>query len=284
MSDPRKQTDAERARALLLPVSEPQGAQDLDGDGVPAVLPGRPAPQQPPTRPAAAAEESGITCWNCGVGNRTDRTFCRNCGAELHNPPPAAAAPPPRRNTRKLLLIIGAIVLTLALLAGAVFAITALIRARADNEINVPPPNLVKAPPVAAEASVQDPKHPPQNAFDGVSDSWWGTGREGDSRGAVIQADYSQPINLRAVRIFPGVSTDPADRDQQARPQQIQVVVTDAQGRRSVGSYKLSDGEALLVEMDAPNTRRVQFVLESAYGAQPGKQVAVCEIELFRNA
>jgi hypothetical protein len=96
----------DRARALLLPVTEPPTSQDVDGDGVPAVLPGRPEPPQPPSRPVVAAAESGVVCWRCGVGNRADRAFCRNCGADLRNPPARAAPPSRRRNNRRAVVIV----------------------------------------------------------------------------------------------------------------------------------------------------------------------------------
>lgn len=286
--EPRKPlTDEERARALLLPVSEPSGQQDLDGDGVPAVLPGRPEEKQPPTRPSAAGDEKGIVCWNCGVENRTDRMFCRNCGVELHNPPQAAAPPRRRRDVRRILLIVGGILAGLALLAGIAFGVGALIRALNDDDDDpaVPPAELLPAPPVAADASSQDPQHPAANAFDGRGDSWWGTGHQGsDGRGDVIQAEYTSPVDLRAIRIYPGASVEQANRDSQARPSRMQIVITDARGQQTGGSYELQDGEPLLVRVDAPDTRRVQFAVEGAYGVDPGKQVAVAEIQMFRTS
>jgi hypothetical protein len=257
-----------RARALLVPLSEPEVAP---------VLPGRPEPPRPEVRSAVAAEESGIVCWNCGVGNRPDRRFCRNCGVDLSAGP--AAAPPPRPSWwRRLLswfarlgsgrLIALGVLLVLAALAVPAFL---LVQRLLATEIVLPPAQVA--------ASQADPVHPVANAFDGVQDSWWGTGRNGDSAGQFLQASFARPVDLEAITIVPGVSGRPADRDRQNRPQRIDITIQDVRGQVSVFNVQLQDGIGQRLPVRVDDVTQVTLTLRSAYIAGPDRQVAIAEVQ-----
>jgi hypothetical protein len=262
-----------RAWALLVPVRDREPA-------VAPVLPGRPEPPRPEVRTVMATEESGITCWNCGVGNRSDRIFCRNCGVDLRDVP---TPPPPQTQTfwdrlwawlrRHLrLLIVLALVILLLLIALVAFL---LLRNREE---------AVVLPPAMVEASQADPQHPPVSAFDGVYDSWWGPGQRGGGEGHYLAATYNRPIELHAIRIIPGVSPHAHDREQQNRPQLIDVTVEDANGQSAVFQLRLRDGGIQQFTLPARGITRVTLTVRAAYVSGRDRQVAIAEVQLLARA
>jgi hypothetical protein len=256
-----------RARALLVPL-EPEVAP---------VLPGKPEPERPEVRAAVAAEESGIVCWNCSVGNRADRRFCRNCGVDLSAGP--AADPPPRPSWwRRLLAWFARLGRARLIALGVLLALTALavpafllVQRFLATEIVLPPAQVA--------ASQADPVHPVANAFDGVQDSWWGTGRNGDSAGQFLQASFVRPVDLEAITIVPGVSGRPADRDRQSRPQRIDITIQDVRGQVSVFNMQLQDGIGQRLPVRVDDVTQVTLTLRSAYIAGPDRQVAIAEVQ-----
>ncbi|MET7480845.1 hypothetical protein ABZT17_41860 [Streptomyces sp. NPDC005648] len=250
---------------------------------VPAVLPGRPEPARPSVRAVTAEEESGITCWRCGVRNRPDRTFCRNDGAPLDRSGQQASTAARRRGERfagwrprvpwkRVLTIVG----VAAVLVGAAFLTPTLIRATRDHFTDPAP-----LPPAAVSASNSDAAHPARSAFDGISNSWWGTGYSGDSAGQYLQANYSRPVDLEKIMITPGVSSRSEDRDVQARPESFDLLITDASGRTSLTRHQLTDGGPQLVDAAMEDAVQVDVILRGAYGTASDKQVAVAEVEMF---
>lgn len=139
----------------------------------------------------------------------------------------------------------------------------------------------VAIPPVAVDSSNTDPQHPPASAFDGASNTWWGTGFSGDSRGQFLRAIIN-PTDLRAVRITPGASQQPEQRDNQARPHQLTLVVFDQQGRRSSKEVTLEDYTPKTVRIRVENAVQILLVLGDGFGTSEGKQVAIAEVELYR--
>ncbi|MER5431812.1 discoidin domain-containing protein [Streptomyces sp. NPDC002588] len=262
-----------------MPVPETEPA----ASAVPAVLPGRPEPARPSVRAVTADEESGITCWRCGVQNRSDRTFCRNDGAPLdrggRQAPTAArrrgerfAGWRPRVPWKRVLITVGVV----AVLVGAAFLTPAVIRAIRDHFTDPAP-----LQPAAVSASNSDAAHPVQNAFDGVSNSWWGPGFSGDSAGQYLQANYGRPVDLEKIMITPGVSTRSEDLDVQARPERFDLLITDASGRTSLTRHQLADGGPQLVDAAMDDVVQVDVILRGAYGTAEDKQVAIAEVEMF---
>jgi hypothetical protein len=258
----------ERARALLLPVSSPTPPPPASEEEVPPVLPGRPEPPRPAARVAESPDEQGVVCWNCGVGNRPDRVFCRNCGVELARVPQPAAVPRPKRNLKPLYLGLGvlAAVIVLGLIAIPVVGFVRDKLARSD-----------RVTPAAAAASVSSPQHPASSAFDGNGNSWWGTGQQGDSKGQTLSAQFANPVDFTGLEIFPGATA----KNEQARPAEVDVQFTDAKGERTHEALKLDDYKPKFLRIHIAQLTKLDVVIESAYGAGAGKQVAVREVELF---
>ncbi|MDT0468107.1 NADase-type glycan-binding domain-containing protein [Streptomyces gibsoniae] len=226
-----------------------------------------------------ADDESGVVCPRCGVDNRPDRSFCRNDGTPLDGSANRSAEASRQRLAGwrprfpwKRVLITGGI---LCALVGAAFLTPVTIQEVNDHFSNPAP-----LPPTAVSASNADPAHPVQRAFDGVSNSWWGTGYSGDSAGQYLQANYSRPVKLEKMIITPGVSPQIEDRAQ-ARPQRIDVVLTDARGRQALMSYTLADGGPQIVDAKMDDVVQVDMIVRSAYGTAESKQVAIAEVEMF---
>jgi hypothetical protein len=241
------------------------------------VLPGKPELQRPEARAAVAAEESGIVCWNCGVGNRSDRRFCRNCGVDLSAGP--AAAPPPRPSWwRRLLAWFARLGRARPIALGVLLALAAL--AVPDScwcsASSQPRPCYL---PHRVAASQADPAHPVVNAFDGVPDSWGETGRNGDSAGQFLQASFARPVDLEAITIIPGVSGRPDDRDRQSQPQRIDITIQDARGQTGVLDVQLQDGIGQRLPVRVDDVTQVTLTLRSAYIAGPDRQVAIAEVQ-----
>lgn len=85
----------ERARALLIPVADPE-RRTPGAPTVSPVLPGRPEAARPLVQgPAAAPDgDGGYGCPWCGTGNRPDRHFCRRCGMSMAERPEGPARLP----------------------------------------------------------------------------------------------------------------------------------------------------------------------------------------------
>ncbi|GAA1308201.1 zinc ribbon domain-containing protein [Pseudonocardia xinjiangensis] len=270
-AESRKSDLRQRARRLLVPLSE--------RDEVAPVLPGRPEPPRPEVRQVTATQESGIVCWNCGVENRSDRRFCRNCGVDLSAAPAPAAPRRPgfwkrirlwfARLSRGKLIALAALIAAAILAALAFLFLPALI-----NKFSLLTPSTVAA-------SETDQQHPPTAAFDGNSSSWWGTGQSGDSSGAAITANYAQSVNLRAVRITPGVSPDPKDRDKENRPELLDITVENTQGQNKVFHVRLQDDLVQQVDTPVDNVKSVTLTVRSAYQSGRDKQVAIAEVQLL---
>ncbi|MBT0772870.1 hypothetical protein KIH74_28265 [Kineosporia sp. J2-2] len=254
-----------------------------DRPGVGEVAPGKPDPVRPVTRTPSATQEHGVRCWNCSVDNRSDRIFCRNCGVELNRrPAPAPVARPSwwRRLRDRLddvnRFAVGAGLLALLLVLAAVLLAKPLYY-RYQDRFSTP----VAIPPVAVDASSTDPAHPPASAFDGGSNTWWGPGYSGESRGQFLRA-VIQPTDLRAVRITPGVSPRPELRDRQARPHTLTLVVFDQRGRRTTKNVTLEDYTPELVRIRVDDAVQVLLVLGDGFGTSDSKEIAIAEVELYR--
>ncbi|MFD3329055.1 discoidin domain-containing protein [Streptomyces sp. NPDC058701] len=275
----------EAARALLVPVpaaAEP-GRDPAERPGT--VLPGRPEAARPRVRTPqpAAAEQQGPPCPACGGSNAPHRVFCRSCAAPLgtrHEEPesgPFAGRRPALRRERRRWVVRAVVVAAVVLVAlGGLIGGPPAARAVQDHFAK-----RVAVRPTSWIASHSAAGHGPEAAFDNYSNTWWGTGYAGDSNGQHLQADFAQPVDLLAVLVTPGTSKRPGQAADQARPQEIDLVVTDSAGRSRTVHKTLNDGGVQRVDVRGRDTASVRIVLRSAYGIGPDRQVAVAEVEFF---
>lgn len=82
-ASPEPESDAERARRLLVPVSDPEPRQ---APSVAPVLPGRPVAARPQSVRAPGVEPGaagGVPCPWCATANRPDRHYCARCAMPM---------------------------------------------------------------------------------------------------------------------------------------------------------------------------------------------------------
>ncbi|MFJ2767958.1 NADase-type glycan-binding domain-containing protein [Streptomyces sp. NPDC087300] len=270
-------------RSLLVPVPESEPVARPEAPG--GVLPGRPEAARPRVRQAAvpAEPESGMPCPGCGVPNAPRRHFCRSCATPLkdHSGPPAEgpyAGQRPRLNRDRTRWIYRAVVaaIVVGVVLGGIFGGPPAARAVQDHFAK-----RVPVRPTDFSASHSAPKHGPKVAFDGYSNTWWGTGYSGDSAGQWLQADFGQPTDLLNMMITPGTSPRTAQAAEQARPMEFDLVVTDSAGKERTFKRRINDGGAQKIDVRVRDAVSSRLVLRSAYGAGGKSQVAIAELEYF---
>lgn len=289
----------ERARRLLVPVAEQQPPPPPNPQVAP-VLPGRPEQARPQVWQAEEmAVVGGVICPWCDTANPRERHFCRKCAMSLVSADPsgprtrswwrrilrpdngeapwAGERPRLRRglNRALFLTIAGALGLT-AVGFGVAYA---------DDAANGVYDHFAKRVPVSvsdSKASHSDPNHGPRNAFDGLSDTWWGDGYGGSGAGQFLEATFGQPTDLLNMIITPGVSKQPDQYARQGRPQILAALITSSDGRTVTRTLRLDDAAGpQKLPLRAHKVTRIRLTVQAAYGAGPNVQVGICEIEFF---
>ncbi|MET8450195.1 zinc ribbon domain-containing protein [Streptomyces sp. NPDC005209] len=291
-------TLAERARSLLVPVAEPE-ARAAAEPAVAPVLPGRPVADRPQVRAPGPVlgDENGVPCPWCSTPNRPDRHFCTRCAMPMsrddrsperrpwwrrvldfrsRETPWAGDRPRLRRTFDRIVSwVVGALVLTLLILAGA--NAPAAVQATRDH--------FAKRAPVAPDAvaaSRSYPGHKPQLAFDKINNSWWGPGVSESGEGQWIEARFDEPTRLLDLIITPGVSTRPDQLSQSALPHRLKATITTKDGKTTTREITLDQGAGgQRRAFRVGEVTKVRFTIESAYAASAGKQVSIAEIEFF---
>ena len=290
---------AARARALLVPVDDPQNRPPAPPSVAP-VMPGRPAAARPTVRtPGLEPDDGGpAACPWCGTGNREDRHFCRRCampmaGRQADDParlpwwrrlldrrgrpaPWAGDRPRLRRGLGRVLTwVAGAAAVALVVVAGT----------HVGSGVQAVEDHFAKRAPLAPDsvrAWHSFKGHGPQLAFDKYNNTWWGPGISESADGQWLEADFQQPTNLLNLVLTPGVSTEPGDLAKEADPHRIEVVITTADGKKSTRYLTMDQGSGGQTRsFRVRNVRAVRFILRTAYGAAADKQVAIAEIEFF---
>ncbi|MFJ9419140.1 NADase-type glycan-binding domain-containing protein [Streptomyces sp. NPDC101227] len=270
-------------RALLVPVPDASPTPPPEAPG--GVLPGRPDAARPRVRtPQAAPEpENGTPCPSCGTPNAPRRHFCRSCASPLtHTARPEAEGPYAgerprlhRDRTRWITRAVVAAVIAVVVVGGIIGGPPAA-RAVQDHFAK-----RVPVPTAKWKASHSGPKNAPKLAFDGYSNTWWGTGYSGASDGQYLEAGFGQPTDLLNIVITPGASARTPQATDPARPQEFDLIVTDSAGKQYISHQRINDGGAQKIDVSVRNAMTVRLVLHTAYGTADKKQVAIAELEFF---
>ncbi|MEV0371836.1 hypothetical protein AB0I10_18730 [Streptomyces sp. NPDC050636] len=270
-------------RALLVPVPGASPTPPPETPG--SVLPGRPEASRPRVRtPQAAPEpEHGAPCPSCGALNAPRRHFCRSCANPLADTAREDAEGPfagerprlHRDRTRWITRAVVAAVIAAAVVGGIIGGPPAA-RAVQDHFAK-----RVPVPPATWKASHAGPKNATKLAFDGYSNTWWGTGYSGNSDGQYLEAGFGQPTDLLNILITSGASARTPQATDPARPREFDLIVTDSAGKQHISHPRINDGGVQKIDVAVRDAMTVRLVLHSAYGASDDKQVAIAELEFF---
>jgi hypothetical protein len=287
---------------VLIPVADPT-QRPPPAPSVGAVMPGRPVAARPLVRtPGALPDDDGPAgCPWCETGNRPDRHFCRRCAMPMagrpydervrrpwwrrvldfflrrrREAPWAGERPRLRRNLGRVVTWLFAAGAAVAVVIGAMH-IPAGVQATKDHFAKRAP---VVPDSVHASRSFKD--HGPKLAFDEFNNTWWGPGISESGAGQWLQADFLQPVHLLNLVITPGESTQPTDLSKSAEPHQLDVTLTTSDGKTHVRHLTLDQGSGgQTVSFRADKVTSVRFTVQSSYGTDAKKQVAIAEIEFF---
>ncbi|MCX4638358.1 hypothetical protein OG775_25115 [Streptomyces platensis] len=270
-------------RALLVPVPGATATPPPEAPG--SVLPGRPDASRPRVRtPEAAPQpENGAPCRSCGILNTPGRHFCRSCALPLVETTRETAEGPyagerPRLDRGRAKWIARAVVAAVvaAVVVGGIIGGPPAAQAVQDRFAR-----RVPVPAALWKASHSGPGHDVKLAFDGYSNTWWGTGYMGNSNGQYLEAAFGQPTDLLNILITPGASARTPQAADPARPHEFDLIVTDSAGKRHVSHARINDGGVQRVDVAVRNAMTVRLVLRSAYGVGDDKQVAISALEFF---
>ncbi|WP_438818734.1 NADase-type glycan-binding domain-containing protein, partial [Streptomyces platensis] len=270
-------------RALLVPVPGATATPPPEAPG--SVLPGRPDAPRPKVRtPEAAPQpENGAPCRSCGVLNTPGRHFCRSCALPLVEPTRETAEGPyagerPRLDRGRAKWIARAVVAAViaGVVVGGIIGGPPAAQAVQDHFAR-----RVPVPAALWKASHSGPGHDVKLAFDGYSNTWWGTGYMGNSNGQYLEAAFGQPTDLLNILITPGASARTPQAADPARPHEFDLIVTDSAGKQHLSHARINDGGVQRIDVAVRNAMTVRLVLRSAYGVGDDKQVAISALEFF---
>ncbi|GGZ31432.1 hypothetical protein GCM10010387_26730 [Streptomyces inusitatus] len=290
--------------------TEPEPEPSAGADD--SVVPRRPGDEEGPLPPEADAADApapapappgrSVRCPGCRAENPPGRTLCVRCALLLDPGPgpgpvvrlawwrrvlrqgpraaPPAGARPRRRLWRRpgLALPLALVVVVAAVWFGLPHLPWAIGFAKEETGAQEP------LPPAVFRASSSAPGHPASAAFDGFNNRYWAPGRAGREVGEFVECDFEQPVKVRRIIVFSGVS---ARRDEfltQARPAGITVTFVAESGERTTKRIRLKDqpGQQTF-EVRGDRVVGVRLTTDAAYGTGTGadRRPAIAEVEFF---
>jgi zinc-ribbon domain len=134
--------------------------------------------------------------------------------------------------------------------------------------------------PAAWEASSAMPDSGPELLSDRVTNQFWAP--EGDPAGAWAEAELPEPIRLRHLVVTPGVSTEPAEFQEQGRPHELLVTTTAEDGTTTSTELVVLDQPGpQQFTLEADGVVRVRLEVVSTHGMADGRFMAISEVALF---
>ncbi|MFF3711100.1 NADase-type glycan-binding domain-containing protein [Streptomyces phaeochromogenes] len=290
---------AERARSLLIPVSDPEPRAPT-APAVAPVLPGRPVANRPQVRAPGPefGPQGGTPCPWCATLNLPDRHYCGRCAMPMAGGGPSAPGRQPwwRRipgfgvaqtpwagDRPRLRRGFGAVMNWVV--GGVVLALIVTLVLNIGDGVDATRDHFAKRAavgPDSVKASRSYSGHGASLAFDKLSNTWWGPGVSGNGEGQWLEARFDQPTRLLDLVITSGVSTQPDKLSQSALPHRIEALITAADGKKSTRIINLDQsagGQRRKFRVGAVSS--VRFTVKSAYATDAKKQVSIAEIEFF---
>lgn len=263
----------------------------------------KPLPKPIKLPPGQHPDAGDLICPYCGTGNAPTRTICYRCLRPLtaahvqvrahvpwwrrllqRRPPPEQqlAGWRPRRKVKRSPR--GLIALTvIALLGAAGWASRDVLMTAGDMVLDRVREARVNPRPIDTFASSAQRGHPAAHVTDGATNTYWAPARAGDGHGEEVEVRFEEPIRLTRIVIFGGISDKLPEFLEQARPHELRMTTVHTDGAVQTRLLSLKDqhgGQNFYVRLDDVNA--VRFTIESAFGVQRGRRVAIGDVQFFK--
>jgi hypothetical protein len=159
------------------------------------------------------------------------------------------------------------------------------VRGWVDDARRVVQPHYSKVTPSKITASTALKADPPQNAFDGIIETFWAEGAHGDGTGQSITVSFAKPTNLSRAGFTLGDQKAPQNFATRPVPRTLELVFYDKDGavvkREQVSLEQTPKFQKR--DADAKGVSRLVITIGSTYPPVKGAKssAAISEIELF---
>jgi hypothetical protein len=152
-----------------------------------------------------------------------------------------------------------------------------MVKDRTAEQVPVSPTD------VSASSSVRG--HGAAKTRDGYTNTSWQPAAEGQASGEYLEYQFDEPFRLVTLLMFPGADDEQAQFLAEARPADIRVTVTTAEGDTVEKTWKVSDQPGQQeFGVGVSDAVAVRLAIAAAFGADPGKRVAIAEVEFYTRA
>jgi hypothetical protein len=147
-------------------------------------------------------------------------------------------------------------------------------------------PHYVVVVPDKISASSSLKADPPQNAFDGVTETFWAEAAHGDGTGQSLTVRFSAPVSLSRIGVLDGDQSTPRAFAMRPVPRALDLIFYDANGgvikRVRIGLEQTPDFQRRTAE--ASGVSRLVIRIAETYPSEKGKRSSgsIAEIELFK--
>lgn len=278
-----------------------------------AVLPQDAKPQRAVSKaaPTHTPQAGDLICGECGEGNAATRRFCSRCGGSLavaervripwwrklfpkrgrraagqsgatKATAKHGAAKKRNRKLPALVRSVRGVVAVVLLLGGIAYASVPAIRTEVNDKANVAinkvqsivHPQYAPAHPIEARASGSVKDHPPGNAIDGFTNTFWSAATNTPEQVLILSFDH--PVEVRKALIRVGVS---GNFGSTARPHAVHLVYSSARSQ-DLNLDDKADAQEVSLDPGGP-VISLEFHITSLFRAVGSNDVAITEIELF---
>jgi hypothetical protein len=248
-----------------------------------------------------------LACRNCHTGNDPSRKFCRRCGAPLvhadlerltwwqrfvrwlrglftRKPRTAGYRPRQRAAVRPV-----TVVLTGLLAVGLVVGFTPPLRERVVGGVlagyngirdRMSKPVLVASRGPKASNSAKGAE--PRFINDAGNDTYWAPAKTAPATGEWVEVELEKPARVVSIIITSGASVDRPKFLTQARPHDLDVTLRTKDGKTLTTPITLADTVGpQKFTVKGSDVKAIRLTIRTVYGGEPGRQVAVAELEIF---